>query len=537
MISLFESRQEDNDSDDEQFAYINKENLRNEKILLDVPTVSAIFSLIEKYKNIKDSDIEQPKIVLYGKDKYLSKIVTHLIALEYDTNILIQRLTEEDDVPFFLRTRRNKRLVGCKITNKTYKLALLSHSILLIDCQSNSHLKSLITSLETKGTNFKFYGLPILIHLCSDEISDIKESEILSQNLKLFKIDGLDKPTASKYLCHLLGINNPLQCDIFEEGNIKLGDIELIAKIAKQKATLNSVPIDDKILKESKDIVYKANESDSKMNITEDEDDEFLDKSRIVAETIKNITISNVVLNQKEQEIVNDIILSIKNRERLYSEILDNKVSYGKGIKILFYGPPGTGKTMTAKAIAGETNIPIISVRLEQLFNKYVGETEKNIRKYFNAAQNQNSILFIDECDSIIMSRDNLNRSFEFSFATTFLKEVENYEGILILSTNYEILRDRALNRRIHFFVKFENPTYEKRILLLKKIIPEKYINNINLETIAQLPFNGGHLKNAWIKAGIEILKGNNITTEFFTSAIIKEIEKEESDVTKKAGF
>lgn len=166
-----------------------------------------------------------------------------------------------------------------------------------------------------------------------------------------------------------------------------------------------------------------------------------------------------------------------------------------------------------------------------------MGNTEKNIKKYFETAEKENAILFLDECDPIILKRDNLNKSWEFSFINTFLKEMENFNGILILSTNYESIRDKAINRRIHFFVKFENPTFENRVNLLKLFIPDQYARHLDFGRIAKIGSNGGHLKNVWIRSGIKLLKGEQIDTEFLISELIMELNKDNTKTENKIGF
>lgn len=543
LLSVFNADPEEEDTNDELINLVKpdtvKENVTKFHILMEDPLIRKILECIRDYKKICSikNDIEPPKIILYGEDNRLINIVAAFIASELNTGILSYKLCREDNFSLFFNIggRRKRRWTDISLEKRIFRLAFLGNSVIKLEVNSNSDIKGLIQRLSNDGSSEKIlYNFPLLIQKNSDEPVDLFKTDILANNIQIYKLDGVDNKTASAYLNHLLGEYDNSR-NIFSENTlIRLNEIELIAKIAKRKAADESVLISYNLLEEAKKIVLCAIEDDKNKIINEDdEDSDFIPIESSIRERL-----SDVILNSNEELELKGIIFAIQNKEKLYSEIMDNKITYGKGIKILFYGPPGTGKTLSARVVAGETKMPLISVRLNQLFNKYVGDTEKNIRRYFETAEKRNAILFFDECDSLIMSRDNLNRSFEFSFANTFLKEVENFNGVLILATNYENIRDRALNRRIQFFLRFENPDYESRIRLLRKIISEKYQKNIDISSVAKVRFNGGHLKNVWIKAGIKILKGETVDTGFFINSLKEEISKEKVEGDeKKAGF
>ncbi len=543
LCSIFNAAPDEDDFDDEEILQIKADTIRKTAskyhILTEDPLIQKILGCITDYKRITDTknkDIEPPKIILYGEDEALASVTAKLIAFELKTGILTYKLCEDESLSFFfhIEGRRKKRRTALNIENRIFRLAFLGNSLLKLYISSGSDLRSLIQFFSgNKDYEKTPYNLPILIQVKHDISSDFLQTDILKHNMHVFRLDGLDNRAAAAYLSHLLGGYNVERDTFFKNPLTRLGEIELIAKVANQKATKESVSLNENILEESRKIVLCAIEAD-KSRISDENSEE---NDSVYIENNIPERLPDIILNPGEERDLKNILFAIKNKERLYSEIIENRFNYGKGIKILFYGPPGTGKTLSARVIAGETGMPLIYVRLSQLYNKYVGDTEKNIRRYFETAEKRNAILFFDECDSLIMSRDNLSRSFEFSFANTFLKEVENYNGVLILATNYENIRDKALNRRIQFFLRFENPDYESRIRLLKKTIPEKYQNDIDLSSVAELRFNGGHLKNVWLKAGIEILKGKRADTDFFIDALKEEISKEKTDEDKKAGF
>lgn len=299
--------------------------------------------------------------------------------------------------------------------------------------------------------------------------------------------------------------------------------IELAVKKAEEEIKLAG-----KEKMEDVDIVKSAEELlKCSQSTIEGEDYDYSDISTFGVRPLRcPERLSDVVLNLAEEEEIKRIMFAIKEKERLYNEMFANQIHYGKGIKIMFYGPPGTGKTLAVKAISGELKIPMITLSLSHLMNPLVGMTEKLISKYFKAAKKYKAILFIDECDSLIMSRDYLSRSWEFSHINTLLKEIEDFDGVLILSTNYEEIRDKAINRRIHYFVKFNLPALEERKRLLEKMIPDQYKAGLDSEKICALEFSGGDLKNVWLRLSLRILCGESANTDMFAEELKKEREK-----------
>jgi len=159
-------------------------------------------------------------------------------------------------------------------------------------------------------------------------------------------------------------------------------------------------------------------------------------------------------------------------------------------INVLLSGPPGTGKTEFAKYLAAELKIGFIFKQASDLKSMYVGGTEKNIKNAFLEAQNTNSILFIDEIDAFLHSRDNAHRSWEISEVNEFLVCLENFRGIFISATNSTERMDSASLRRFLFKIKFD---YLDSIGVLKfyhvffqKMIAEE-LNDNNKEELLKI--------------------------------------------------
>ena len=139
------------------------------------------------------------------------------------------------------------------------------------------------------------------------------------------------------------------------------------------------------------------------------------------------------------------------------------------GLNLLFWGWPGTGKTEFAKHMAERLGKELMVKRISDLQSKFIGETEKNIARTFREAEERNSILFLDEADSLFINRQTALRSWETSQTNEILTQMENFSGILICCTNLLDHLDAAVMRRFAFKIKFLPLTEEGRLRLYAK--------------------------------------------------------------------
>jgi SpoVK/Ycf46/Vps4 family AAA+-type ATPase len=156
--------------------------------------------------------------------------------------------------------------------------------------------------------------------------------------------------------------------------------------------------------------------------------------------------------------------------------------------RYLFCGPPGCGKTVTAQAIAGELNIPILYTRFDSIVSSYLGETASNLRKIFDFIEKGTWILFFDEFDAISKQRDSVDEHGELKrVVNTFLQLLDNYNGdsIIIAATNHQNLLDRAVWRRFDEVIMFNKPTESQITELLKKNLKRYPCSGINLDEIS----------------------------------------------------
>ena len=154
---------------------------------------------------------------------------------------------------------------------------------------------------------------------------------------------------------------------------------------------------------------------------------------------------------------------------------LKKKNAYGNGVSILLFGPPGTGKTMAAQVMARELSLPLYRVDVSQIFSKYIGETEKNLREVFDAAAKGNVILFFDEADALFAKRTEVSQSndkYSNSETAYLLQKIEEYDGMSILATNYFNNFDSAFVRRITYTAHLDLPDEDARYALWTGILP-----------------------------------------------------------------
>jgi len=210
----------------------------------------------------------------------------------------------------------------------------------------------------------------------------------------------------------------------------------------------------------------------------------------------------------EDKKILEDICNCVKNKHIVMNEWNFRKiVPYGAGITILFAGPPGTGKTMAAQVIAGQLHMELYKIDLSQVIDKYVGETEKNIKQIFEQAAKSNSILFFDEADAIFSKRleaTNANERFANIESSLLLQCVEEYSGVTILATNNYNAMDPAFMRRFKYYVLFHEPDRAIRYEIWKNIFPKEapVKSDVDYGTLADVfEFTGAVIKNVALSA------------------------------------
>ncbi|MDT8321046.1 MAG: AAA family ATPase [Xanthomonadales bacterium] len=218
-------------------------------------------------------------------------------------------------------------------------------------------------------------------------------------------------------------------------------------------------------------------------------------------------TWDDIVLPEDLSRLLRQISQQVSSRNRVYGEWgFREKMNRGLGISALFSGPSGTGKTMAAEVIANACRLDLYAIDLSAVISKYIGETEKNLRKLFDVAEDSGAILFFDEADALFGKRSEVKDSHD-RYANTqidyLLQRMEAYPGLAILATNMKSALDKAFTRRLRFIVDFPFPGETLRRQIWEQIFPEKtpVRPDIDFARLARLNLSGGSIHNIALNA------------------------------------
>lgn len=216
----------------------------------------------------------------------------------------------------------------------------------------------------------------------------------------------------------------------------------------------------------------------------------------------------DIVMNEDQREAITHAIQQMVNKKQVY-ENWDymKKYPYGRGLTVLLFGAPGTGKSMMAQVIAHELNLELYRVDVSKVVDKYVGETEKSLSMIFREAKKCNVVLFFDECDTIFAKRSDdggSNQASANNKTALLLQEMEAYDGVCVLATNYKHNIDPAFFRRMKYIVEFQFPNPDTREMLWRTTVPKTtpLAEDVDFRFIAErFEFAGGNIKNCILNA------------------------------------
>ncbi len=217
------------------------------------------------------------------------------------------------------------------------------------------------------------------------------------------------------------------------------------------------------------------------------------------------------VLPEDTLERLEDIIVHMRYSERVFDEWgFAGRFPYGKGLLCLFSGPPGTGKTMAAGVIAREIGLDLFRVDLSAVVSKWIGETEKTLARIFDEAERARAALLFDEADSMFGRRTEQKTSTD-RYANLevnyLLQRVEDYDGLVILTSNFEENIDDAFKRRLRFSIHFPFPDAKARERIWQVLIPKEaaVVKRIDFGDLAErFELAGGNIKNAVLRAAFD---------------------------------
>ena len=222
-------------------------------------------------------------------------------------------------------------------------------------------------------------------------------------------------------------------------------------------------------------------------------------------------TWDDLVLAPEPLAQVRNLARFARVRDRLFGEYgFGERSTYGRALSAMFSGPSGTGKTMVAGLVARELGIELYRVDLSRVVSKYIGETEERLGSLFSEATQVGAALLFDEADSLFGARTEIKSSndrYANLEVNYLLQRLEEFDGVVVLTTNFATSIDEAFLRRLRFRIQFPLPLPKERGKLWEVMLPAKMPvaeDGIDFDWMgASFDLTGGHIRNAVLRAGM----------------------------------
>lgn len=363
---------------------------------------------------------------------------------------------------------------------------------------------------------YKYIGFPLFI-TCDKGFKYIPYSGVKCIGQTISPMDSIKSYKVWSGYLSLLGLDDILNAGELA-GKLKLSAGQIL-RVAQSLVTLREAGI-DLTPKEIFSACY-----------------DVLDDGRY--DSIKRVSTDYYFRDLKLDEKNMETLIQIRNQ--MYSQGvvmgewgMEKKYSYGRAMSILFSGPPGTGKTMTACALANELGLELYRVDLSQVVDKYVGETQKRLEDIFKKAESTNMVLFFDEADSIMGKRSDTKDShdkYSNSEIAYVLQRIEEFDGIVIMATNFLQNVDSAFMRRIRYIIHFAMPDSKTR----REIWESAFTLDVPLDLDIDFEFlsenfelSGGNIKNIAINAAyLAASEGTPISMIHLMKSLYMELSKD----------
>lgn len=250
-------------------------------------------------------------------------------------------------------------------------------------------------------------------------------------------------------------------------------------------------------------------------------------------------TWDELVLSDESTNLLRQIVGQVRERYRVYENWgYARKMTRGLGINALFAGESGTGKTMAAEVLANELHLALYRIDLSAVVSKYIGETEKNLRRLFDAAEQGGAILFFDEADALFGKRSEVKDSHD-RYANIeinyLLQRMESFSGLAILATNMKSSLDNAFMRRLRFIITFQFPgPNERRQIWQKALPPDVPRDALDYDRLARFNVSGGNIHSIVLNATFTASqRGTPVTLPLLLSATRSELRKLDKPVNE----
>jgi len=262
--------------------------------------------------------------------------------------------------------------------------------------------------------------------------------------------------------------------------------------------------------------------------------------------------LSDVVLNPKTHETLQNLMRQMD--KEVVSRLVEWGIKKKKGAldaRIIFYGPPGTGKTLTSYSLAKSLKRQVLAFDCSKILSMYVGESEKNVRKIFDTFKDLSAktktepILLLNEADQFLSARSSGPgggaEQMHNQMQNIFLEQIEQFEGILIATTNLLENIDAAFSRRFNYKIEFKRPNKTQRKKLWEMMLPENapYEEGFDVQALSKFDLSGGQI-NLIIKNcayAVATQESPLFTMEIFEQEIAKEKSGNFDNEGKSMGF
>ena len=300
------------------------------------------------------------------------------------------------------------------------------------------------------------------------------------------------------------------------------------------------------------DILQKIIHPNKKKKVTKLKLDKLVEEQDIFEYLNPTTSLDDVVLHPNTKKLLDTVVRQVD--KDVFAKLKEWGIKdKRKGIdaRIIFYGSPGTGKTMTAVSLAKTLKRPILSFDCSKILSMYVGESEKNVRKIFDDFKTLSKkakvdpILLLNEADQFLSARSEGTGSsadkMHNQMQNIFLEQIEQFEGILIATTNLLDNIDKAFSRRFNYKIEFKKPDLKQRVRLWHFMLLEKasYEESFDVSKLAKYELTGGQIdlivRNTAYKVAVR--EESVFTIKDFMEEIEKELGSSFDNDGKSMGF
>jgi len=254
---------------------------------------------------------------------------------------------------------------------------------------------------------------------------------------------------------------------------------------------------------------------------------------------VPKATWNDLVLSAEATALLRQISGQVRERFRVYEDWgYARRMTRGRGISVLFTGESGVGKTMAAEVIANELRLHLYRIDLSAVVSKYIGETEKNLRRLFDAAEHGGAILLFDEADALFGKRSEVKDSHD-RYANIeinyLLQRMEAFSGLAILASNMKGAMDSAFLRRLRFIVNFQFPgPAERKRIWQKALPPEVPCEGLDYDRLARFNLSGGNIHSVALNAAfLAAQRATPVTAPLILTAVRSELRKLDKPITE----